>query len=119
MKNNICFFLKHLGEVDFVDYTAVFEYIAKVITDAFTEMCTLHKSDPTTSIIPKRLEHMARDDDAFLDFVMVVRVMLLKVLLLLVQLGKMIHILHALLITTRTCIHSFIIIQCMYLMHTT
>jgi hypothetical protein len=111
-------FLKHLGEVDFVDYTAVFEYIAKVMTDAFTEMCTLQKADPTTSIIPRRLEHMARDDDAFLDFVMVVRVMLLKVLLLRVQLGKMIHILHALSLLAHACIHAFIIIKCMYLMHT-
>jgi hypothetical protein len=106
--NKIGFFLKHLGEVDFVNYTAVFEYIAKVITDAFTEMCTLHRADPTTSIIPKRLENMARDEDAFLDFVMVVRVMLLKVLLLLVKLGRTIHILHASSLLAHACIHPML-----------
>ena len=91
-----------------MDYTAVFEYTAKVITDAFTEMCTLHRADPTTSIIPKRLENMARDEDAFLDFVMVVRVMLLKVLLLLVKLGRTIHILHASSLLAHACIHPML-----------
>ena len=72
-----------------MDYKAVYEYIATVFTDAFTEMCQLQRDDdPTASILPKTLQLMATDKDAFLNFIIVVRVMLLKVLLLLVQLGK-------------------------------
>ena len=66
----------------------MYEYIATVFTDAFTEMCQLQLDDPTASILPKTLQLMATDKDAFLNFIIVVRVMLLKVLLLLVQLGK-------------------------------
>ena len=71
-----------------MDYKAVYEYIATVFTDAFTEMCQLQRDDPTASILPNTLQLMATDKDAFLNFIIVVRVMLLKVLLLLVQLGK-------------------------------
>ena len=66
----------------------MYEYIASVFTDAFTEMCQLQCDYPTALILPKTLQFMTTDNDAFLNFIIVVRVMLLKVLLLQVQLGK-------------------------------
>ena len=71
-----------------MSYTAVYEYLATVFTDTFTEMCKLHCSVPSLSNLPKRLEHMATDNKAFMNFLIVIRVMLLKVLLLPVILGK-------------------------------
>ena len=66
----------------------MYEYIASVFTDAFTEMCQLQVDYPTALILPETLQFMTTDNDAFLNFIIVVRVMLLKVLLLQVQLGK-------------------------------
>ena len=76
-----------------MSYTAVYEYLANVLTNAFTEMCNLHCAEPSVSVLPSRLQHMATDKNAFLNFLIVQRVMLLKVLLIPVTLGENYHIL--------------------------
>lgn len=82
---------KHFsGEVDINDHKAVFEFIANFFTTSFKELCFTRLTSSNNITSPLTLRRLAKSSDDCLVFSIVMRVMILKVLLLNVRIGKVI-----------------------------
>lgn len=77
-----------IGEVDINDHKAIFEWIAGHFTRTFNDCCSTIFTVEGNTTTPQNLVTLSRNTSASLAFTIVLRVMILKVLLLTVRLGK-------------------------------
>jgi hypothetical protein len=75
------------GDIDFNDHLRLFEYIATFFMDSFSELCeTKYKIGELSTEQP--LKALARNEQDTGFFLIVIRVMILRVLLFTVKLGE-------------------------------